>query len=76
MRSYLEIIAIAVGIMLFIWSSAVVATGFALGIGKGRYGKRECYKFIAAMIILLLCVIAYAQIETDVPLPPPDAAPP
>lgn len=73
MSRYLELIAVVVGVMAFLWSTAVIATGFAMGISDGRLGRRELYQFVAAIIILVLCIIGYTQIEADLQLPAPDA---
>ncbi len=73
MSRYLELIAVVVGVMLFVWSTAVIATGFAMGITDGRLGRRELYQLLAAVIIFVFCIIGYAQIAADLQLPPPDA---
>jgi hypothetical protein len=73
MSHYLELIAVVVGVMLFLWSTAVIATGFAMGISEGRLRRRESYQFIAAIIIFVLCTIGYSQIEADLQLPAPEA---
>lgn len=72
MSWYLEIIAVIVGVMLFLWSSAVVATGLAFLITDGRLGRREWYQVAFALVAFLVCIIGYLQLDSA-KRPPPES---
>ena len=68
----MEAIALIVGVMLFLWSSAVVATGFSFLVTDGRLGRRETYQVALAVAVLVVCIIGFMQLDADVELPPPE----
>jgi len=66
-----DAIAVIIGVMLFLWSTAVIVTGFTMLIVEGRIDRRGRYLMIAAFAIFLGCIIGYTQLEPEVELPHP-----
>jgi hypothetical protein len=66
-----EVVAVIIGVILFLWSTAVIVTGCTMLMTDGRIGRREWYLFATAVVVFLGCIIAYTQMGTEVELPPP-----
>lgn len=63
----LQAIAVIVGVVLFIWSSAIIATGFAMLSTDGRIGCSEWTQFIVAIVLMLLLAVGYSQMDFTLP---------
>lgn len=74
----MEAIAVIVGVMMFLWSTAVLATGLSFLITDGRLGRREWYQVALAAAIIVACIIGFIMLDLGVTLPPPESktAPP
>ncbi len=76
--NYMEAIALIVGVMLFLWASAVIAAGLSFLVTDGRLGRREWCQVTFATLIIVACVVGFVVLDMGSTLPPPesDTAPP
>ena len=68
-------IAVIVGVVLFLWASAVISTSFAMRVSDGRLGKREWRLTVIAIVILVGLLFAYLQMESRPPALPESSQP-
>jgi hypothetical protein len=63
----MEVAAVIIGVMLFLWSSAAIATGLSILVTDGLT-KRDRVYLAVAVAVFALCIVAYMLLDTD---PPP-----
>jgi len=71
MSWHLEAIAVIVGVMLFLWSSAVVAAGLSFLVTDGCLGRREWYQVAFALIVIVACLVGFVALDMNADIPPP-----
>ena len=64
-------VIIIIAVTLFLWSTAVVATGIAMLITDGRLGRRHWYLFVIGIILCFGLLAAYYLFAPHVELKPP-----
>jgi uncharacterized membrane protein len=64
-------IAVIAGVMLFLWSTAVIATGLSFLVTDRRLGRREWYQVFVAVAVFVACIVAFFALDMDAPLPEP-----
>ena len=64
-------VIIIAAVMLFLWSTAAVATGMALLITDGCLGRREWFLFATGIILCMGLLAAYCLLGPHGELPPP-----
>jgi hypothetical protein len=67
----MKAIAVIVGVMMFLWATAVIAAGLSFFTTDGRLGRREWYQVAFAMAIFVACIIGFMMLDLDATLPPP-----
>jgi hypothetical protein len=73
--NYIEAFAVIVGVILFLWASAVVATGLSFLVTDGRLGRREWYQIALAVAIIFACTVGIIVLDMDATLLPPEMDP-
>jgi hypothetical protein len=71
--NYIEDVAVIVGVMLFLWASAVLASGLSFLVTDGRLGRREWYQVALASAIIVGCIVGFVVLDTDATMPPPES---
>lgn len=71
--NYMEAIAVMVGVMLFLWASAVLASGLSFLVTDGRLGRREWYQVALASAIIVGCIVGFLVLDMGSTLPPPES---
>jgi hypothetical protein len=71
--NYIEAVAVIVGVMLFLWASAVVATGLSFLVTDGRLGRREWRHVAFAVAIIIACTVGIIVLDMDATMPPPES---
>lgn len=74
--NYVEAIAVIVGVMLFLWASAVLASGISFLVTDGRLGRREWYQVALATAIIVGSIIGFIALDATLPPPESETAPP
>jgi hypothetical protein len=74
----MKAVAVIIGVMLFLCSTAVIATGLSFLVTDGRLGKREWYQVAFALAVIISCIVGFMGLDMDTALPPPESetAPP
>lgn len=68
----MEAIAVIIGVVMFLWSTAVLATGLSFFITDGRLGRREWCQVAFATAIIIACIIGFMMLDLGATLPPPE----
>lgn len=69
----MKAVAVIIGVMLFLWSAAVVATGLSFVVTDGRLGRQEWYKVAIAVVILIACTVGFFVMDMDTTLRTPES---
>ena len=69
----MEAAAVVIGVMLFLWSTAVIATGLSFLVTDGRLGRREWHQVAFAVAVIIACTLGFLMLDMDTTLPPPES---